>query len=99
MCRQPPNPQISSSTGTGSANHQPQRSAGIGSAQPPQAGQSPSNGALAATALDNCHNSQQGDVAGNARDEVGGSGVTIVPSNSAPSSPDNASSVCQGTRA
>ena len=59
-----------------------------------QAGQSPSpsNGTLAATAPDNCHNSQPGDVVGNAGDQGGGPAETTVPSSSATSSPDNVSS-------
>ena len=50
----------------------------------------PSNGALATTAPDNCHNSQLGDVAGKTRDQAGGPRVTTVPGNSAASSLHNA---------
>ena len=38
----------------------------------PQAGHSPSSGASVATVLGNWHNSQPGDVAGNAKDQKGG---------------------------
>ena len=69
MGRQHPNPQLG-------------RSAGTGSAQSPQQSPSPSNGALATTALDNCH-IYPGDVVGNR--------VTVAPGNSATSSLDNAS--------
>ena len=81
LCRQPPNPQ-------------PRWSTGAGSAQPIQAGlsPSPSNGALATTAPDNCCSSQLGDVAGNTRDQGGGHRVTTVPDSTAMSSPDNTSS-------
>ena len=72
-------------------NSQAGRSTGTDIAKP-QAGQSssPSSGTLAATALDNCHNSQLGDVVGDAMEQGGGPRVVNVPSNSATASTDNA---------
>ena len=47
------------------------------------------SGTPAATAPDNCHNSQLGDIACISRDQEGGPGVTTVPSSSASASLDN----------
>ena len=73
-------------------NPHPGRS--IGSAQSPQSGQnlSPQNGTPVATALDNCHNSQPGDVAGKARDQGVGPGETAASMDLTTTAPDNVSS-------